>query len=75
MILNNWKGVGILVDEELVDQVVEVRRKLDHIMSINLIVSLEILNVANVYVLQIGSTYDFKRQFWEDLDEVIQNVP
>ena len=63
MILKNWKGIGILVDEELVDQVVEVRHKIDHIMSINLIVDLEILNVVSVYASQISLTYDFKRQF------------
>jgi len=41
-------GVGILVEKELTDQVVEVRRKSDRIMSINLVLGEEVLNVICV---------------------------
>ena len=47
-------GVGILVDKELVDFVVEVRRKSDRVMAIKVVVGLEILNMVSVYVPQIG---------------------
>ena len=42
-------GVGILVDKELTDRVVEVRRKSNCIMSIKLVVGIEALNVICVY--------------------------
>jgi len=67
-------GVGILVDKELVDCVVEVRRKSDRIMAIKVLVGSEILNVVSVYAPQIGMPEDIKKLFWEDLDMVIQVV-
>jgi len=42
-------GVGILIERELVDRVVEVRRKSDRIMAIKLVVGVGILNVICVY--------------------------
>jgi len=68
-------GVGILVEKDLTEQVVEVRRKSDRIMSIRLVVGSEIFNVVSVYGPQIGLDEDIKRLFREDLDEVIQNIP
>ena len=38
-------GVGILVDKELTDHVVEVSRKSDRIISVKLVVEAEVLNV------------------------------
>ena len=36
------------------EEVVEVRRKSDRIMSIKLVVGSEILNVVSVYALRVG---------------------
>jgi len=58
-----------------VEQVVEVRRKSDHIMFIKLVVGSEIFNVVSVYASQIRLDEEIKRLFWEDLDEVIQSIP
>ena len=68
-------GVGILVKRDLVEHVVEVKRKSDRIMSIKLMVGSEVLNVVSVYSPQVGLGEDFKRLFWEDLDEVVQSIP
>jgi len=46
-------GVGILVKNDWVEHVVEVRRKSDRIMSIKLVVGSEILNIAGVYAPQV----------------------
>jgi len=67
-------GVGILIVKELVDFVAEVRRKNDRIMAIRVVVGSKILNVVNVYALQIGLPDIIKKQFWEDLDMFIQDV-
>ena len=64
-------GVGILVESELVEQVVEVRRKSDRILSIKLVMGSEVLNVVSAYAPQVGLDEEIKRLFWEDLDEVV----
>ena len=51
-------GVGILVKKDLVEQVVEVRRKSECIMSVKLVVGLEIFNVVSVYAPHIGLDED-----------------
>jgi len=54
-------GVGIFVDKELVDFVVEVRCKSDRIMVIKVVVGSKILNVVSVYAPQIGLPDDIKK--------------
>jgi len=67
-------GVGSLVGKELVDCVVEVKRKSDRIMAIKVMVGSEILNVVSVYAPQMGLSDNVKKQFCEDLDMVIQDI-
>ncbi|XP_059289317.1 uncharacterized protein LOC132042819 [Lycium ferocissimum] len=64
-------GVGILVDSELRDQVVEVRRVNDRMMTIKLVVGGFTLNIISAYAPQVGLDEEVKRRFWEDLDEVV----
>jgi len=63
-----------LVVKELVYFVIEVRHKSDRIMAIRVVVGSEILNVVRVYAPQIDLPDDIKKQFWEDLNMVIQDV-
>ena len=65
--------VAILVEKELIDQVVEVRRRSDRIMSIKLVLGAEVLNVICVYAPQVGLSV--KKFFWEELEEVVQGIP
>ncbi|XP_019244480.1 PREDICTED: craniofacial development protein 2-like [Nicotiana attenuata] len=68
-------GVGIFVDRDLRELVVEVRRVNDRLMSLNLVVEGFTINVISVYAPQVGLDQEAKRQFWEDLDEVVHNIP
>ncbi|XP_059315698.1 uncharacterized protein LOC132066394 [Lycium ferocissimum] len=68
-------GVGILVDSELRDQVVEVRRINDRMMAIKLVVGGFTLNIISAYAPQMGLNKEVKRGFWEDLDEVVVSIP
>lgn len=68
-------GVGILVVKDLAEQVVEVRRKSDRIMVIKVLVGSVFVNVVSAYAPQVGLPEETKKLFWEDLDEVTQEVP
>ena len=68
-------GVGILVVKDLADQVVEVRRKSDRIIAIKVFVDSVFVNVVSVYAPQVGLPEETKKLFWEDLDELTQEVP
>jgi len=64
-----------LVDKGLVDGEVGVRCKSDRIITIKVVVGLKILNMVSGYALQIGAAEHIKKQFRQDLDMVIQDVP
>ncbi|CAH9078319.1 unnamed protein product, partial [Cuscuta europaea] len=71
----NKNGVGIMVAHDYVDGVVEVFRKNDRIMSIKLIMGDEIVSVVCAYAPQVGFDASITQQFWEDLEEVVRQVP
>ena len=58
----------------MVDEVVDIRKKGDRILLIKFILGDEALNVINAYAPQIGLNDTSKRQFWEDLDEMVQGI-
>ncbi|KAF3684381.1 Dimethylallylcistransferase, chloroplastic [Capsicum annuum] len=67
-------GVGILVDEKLGEQVVEVKRVSDKLMSIKLVIGGSTVNVISVYAPQVGLEEKEKKEFWEVLDEVVRSI-
>ena len=56
--------VGILVDEQLKEQVVKVKRVSDRLMSIKLVIGGTTVNVISVYALQLGLDEEEKKGFW-----------
>nr|XP_009631337.1 craniofacial development protein 2-like [Nicotiana tomentosiformis] len=64
-------GVGILVDRELREQVVEVRRVNDRMMMIKLVIGGLTLSIISAYAPQAGLGEEVKKRFWEDLDEAL----
>ncbi|XP_019228748.1 PREDICTED: craniofacial development protein 2-like [Nicotiana attenuata] len=68
-------GVGILVDRDLRELVVEVRRVNDRLMSIKLVVGGFTLNMISAYAPQVGLNQEVKKQFWDDLDEMVRSIP
>jgi hypothetical protein len=70
----NRNGVGIVMSREFIDNVVEVRRKGDRILLIKLVLGTNIINIISVYAPQVGLDDSIKRQFWEDLDGVVQGI-
>ena len=59
----NRNGVGIVLDCQLVDEVVDIRRKGVLILLIKLILGDEVLNVIGAYASQIDLNDANKRQF------------
>lgn len=73
--MRNRNGVCILGDEELREQVVEVRRVNDGVMSTKLVTGEFTLTFISVYVLYVSLDEDEKKSFWEALDKVVRDVP
>ncbi|XP_070041421.1 uncharacterized protein [Nicotiana tomentosiformis] len=67
-------GVGILVDRELRESVVEVRRVNDRLMIIKLVVGECTLNIVSAYTPYVGLDEEVKRRFWEELDKIVRQV-
>nr|XP_016499080.1 PREDICTED: craniofacial development protein 2-like [Nicotiana tabacum] len=68
-------GVGILVDRDLREIVVDVRGVNDRLITIKLVVGGVILNVISAYAPQVGLVEDVKRRFWDYLDGVVRGIP
>ncbi|XP_047256103.1 craniofacial development protein 2-like [Capsicum annuum] len=73
--VRNRNGVGILVDDELMKQVVEVKRVNNRMMSIKLVIEGSSWNIINAYAPHVGLDDEEKKKFWEDLDEMVRSVP
>ncbi|KAG5596497.1 hypothetical protein H5410_037729 [Solanum commersonii] len=68
-------GVGILVDGDLREQVMEVRRINDRLMMVKLVIGGCSLSVISAYAPQVGLDEEAKKLFYEDLDEVVRGIP
>lgn len=63
--------MGVVVKQELLQNVVSVNRVSNRLLTIKMILREEIINVVNIYAPQIGLTNVEKSQFWEDLENLI----
>ncbi|WMV26024.1 hypothetical protein MTR67_019409, partial [Solanum verrucosum] len=68
-------GVGILVDGDLREQVVEVRRINDRLMTIKIVIGGCTLSVISAYAPQVSLDEEAKKLFYEELDEVVRGIP
>ena len=68
-------GVGILVANDLLKQVVEVRRCNDRIMLVRIVVGEEVFSIISAYGPQVGLDEEVKREFWDNLGDLIDTIP
>ncbi|KAL6561469.1 hypothetical protein OROMI_017070 [Orobanche minor] len=61
---NSSNGVGILLSKELKDNVVEVKRCNDRIMSVRVVVGEKVVNVICAYAPHVGLGVLVKGAFW-----------
>ncbi|KAK3550697.1 hypothetical protein QTP70_002387 [Hemibagrus guttatus] len=68
-------GVGVVLKEEFVRNVLEVKRVSDRVMSLKLEIEGVMLNVVSGYAPQVGYELEEKERFWSELDEVMESIP
>ncbi|KAK3529677.1 hypothetical protein QTP70_033685, partial [Hemibagrus guttatus] len=67
-------GVGVVLKEEFVRNVLEVKRVSDRVMNLKLEFEGVMLNVSG-YAPQVGCELEEKERFWSELDEVMESIP
>ncbi|KAK3561425.1 hypothetical protein QTP86_002546 [Hemibagrus guttatus] len=72
---NKRNGVGVVLKEEFVRNVLEVKRVSDRVMSLKLEIEGVMLNVVSGYAPQVGCELEEKERFWSELDEVMESIP
>ena len=72
---NTRNGVSIILGEKLTDHVLQVNRKSDRILRIQLVIAEKKMNIISVYAPQVGDSDDEKLTFWGELDDVLQAIP
>ncbi|KAK3563738.1 hypothetical protein QTP86_034462, partial [Hemibagrus guttatus] len=68
-------GVGVVLKEEFVRNVLEVKRVSGRVMSLKLEFEGVMLNVVSGYAPQVGCELEEKERFWSELDEVMESIP
>ncbi len=68
-------GVGILVREEFVQNVMEIRRITPRIIAIKIVIGGKLFHILSVYAPQSGRPEEEKEEFWEKLDDSIGGIP
>ncbi|KAK3519886.1 hypothetical protein QTP70_006644 [Hemibagrus guttatus] len=68
-------GVGVVLKEEFVRNVLGVKRMSDRVMSLKLEIEGVMLNVVSGYAPQVGCELEEKERFWSELDEVMESIP
>ncbi|KAK3542936.1 hypothetical protein QTP70_007285 [Hemibagrus guttatus] len=68
-------GVGVVLKDEFVRNVLEVKRVSDRVMSLRLEIEGVMLNVVSGYAPQVGCELEEKERFWSELDEVMESIP
>ncbi|KAK3554809.1 hypothetical protein QTP70_033843 [Hemibagrus guttatus] len=67
-------GVGVVLKEEFVRNVLEVKRVSDRVMNLKLETEGVMLNVVSGYAPQVGCELEEKERFWSELDEVMESI-
>lgn len=68
-------GVGVVLKEEFVRNVLEVKRVSDRVMSMKLEIEGLMLNVVSGYAPKVGCELEEKERFRSELDEVMESIP
>ncbi|XP_057548222.1 uncharacterized protein LOC130826670 [Amaranthus tricolor] len=67
--------VGILVSNDILKQLVEVKRCNDRIMLVRIVVGEEIISIVSAYGPQVGLDEQVKCEFWDNLGDLMRTIP
>ena len=68
-------GVGVILKEDYIGRVLEVKRVSDRMMYMKLDIEGVMMTVVSAYAPQVGGLREEKDKFWTDLDEVVESIP
>ena len=68
-------GVGVILSEEYIGKVLEVKSVSDKMMYMKLDIDGVMMTVISAYAPQVGCLMEEKDKFWTDLDEVVESLP
>ncbi|KAK3573700.1 hypothetical protein QTP86_032065, partial [Hemibagrus guttatus] len=68
-------GVGVVLKEEFVRNILAVKRVSDRVMSLKLEIEGVMLNVVSGYAPQVGCELEERERFWSELHEVMESIP
>ena len=68
-------GVGVILKEDYIARVLEVKRVSDRMMYMKLDIEGVMMTVISAYAPQVGCLTEEKDKFWTDLDEVVESIP
>ena len=68
-------GVGVILSEEYIGRVLEVKRVSDRMMYMKLDIDGVMMIVISAYAPQVGCLMEEKDKFWTDLDDVVESIP
>ena len=67
--------VSIIMDKMWKNNVVEVKRINDWILSFKMVFEWETFSIINVHAPQLGLEEHDKLKFWEELEGLVQGIP
>src|SRR6267154_6206776 len=67
-------GVGVLVEEKWVENVIEVKKLSEMIMLIRVSIGVNILNVISGHAPQVGRASVEKEEFWLGLSMIVDEI-
>ena len=70
----NKNGVAIVVGEKWRDNILEVNRISDRIITAKLLIDTINKNIVSAYAPQVGCIDEEKEEFWEELEELIRSL-
>ena len=68
-------GIGIILSKEWQDNILEIKRISDRIMTMKLVSGNTMLNIISVYAPQVGCSQPEKDQFYENLESEMRRIP
>ena len=67
-------GVGVILKEDYIGRVIEVKRVSDRMMYMKLDIEGVMMSVISAYVPKVGCLRE-EDKFWTDMDEVVESIP